>query len=693
MKSLLKWTAIVAAALLALAGGTSLLLRALVDEAALEAALVDVVNRNIEGELRVDGQLQVSLWPSLALAASDAHLDTPAGAATEFASARELRLGLALLPLLRGELRVSELVADGLVLNLECGAGACNWSGLTRGPGSTTAAAPASGKTAEAAPMLLNVERVVVSNGRVSYSNRDARTRAEFDGIQIQGENINLAGEPFRLRAEAVLTQGDATRTIAVKLAAQVGIARESGRLALEDVSLALAPQGAAQITLELPSATMDLDAKTLDAPALKIGSAGIALDGALRADWSRPDGPSASGRIDAKALDLPALLAAAGTAPPASVNADALRDMSLACTFSLAEHRLALDDVSLRAGRFSAAGDVKIGLGETRRIDLDLSSPELDLDYLLPKRARSANVGPDAAAQVGASPGAVAEGDRVTELLRHEGTIALKLGRLKTGKLLFEDVDAALQIASGTARLQRLDAKLYGGTLSGSGSLTGAEGADAVRLDARLAAVDLSALLGALGDVRNLEGRVNASVELAARGTDAAQWKNTLSGPVQIDIAEPALQGLSVEELVCRAAATLNKETLGARFEPVTRFRDFATALDFHQGVGTFRALHASLPDMSVRGEGRIDLPGRRLNVQIGARVTNDLAKFDPACRMTRKMLAVEWPLTCKGSFDEDPKKWCRIDNDDIARIAAQLTTEEVQDKLLKKLDKFLRR
>ena len=129
------------------------------------------------------------------------------------------------------------------------------------------------------------------------------------------------------------------------------------------------------------------------------------------------------------------------------------------------------------------------------------------------------------------------------------------------------------------------------------------------------------------------------------------------------------------------------------ANFAPDTHLRSFRAALDFSQGVGHIRQLNAAVPDMEMRGEGRIDLPRRKLDIQLNTRVTDDLGKLDRACRMSRKMLAIEWPVSCKGRFDEPPKKWCGIDKDDVAKLATQLATEKVQEKLMKKLGDFLNR
>jgi hypothetical protein len=185
-----------------------------------------------------------------------------------------------------------------------------------------------------------------------------------------------------------------------------------------------------------------------------------------------------------------------------------------------------------------------------------------------------------------------------------------------------------------------------------------------------------------------SLQG-VKASLALRADGAIPA----SLSGPARLSVDQAELRELNVEELVCKAAATLNKEPLTARFEPLTRVAPLLLELDFAQGIGTVRTLAATLPVMQLDGSGHIDLPQRRLALQVGARITGDLEARDRACRMTRKMQRVSWPIACNTSLDAEPAKWCSIDKDELGRIAGQLAGEKLGDKLKDKLGEFFRR
>ncbi len=659
MNPLLKWILTAVVALLLLVGGATVALRVLVDEERLEATLVELVNGNVDATLAIDGGVKLSLWPTLALAADGVRLRTPAGAGEDVATARLLRLGVALLPLLRNELQVSELVLDGLTLNAACDANAtCNWAALA-GTGHQEQAPPPADVAAggATAPMLLNIARIRVRDSTLVYTDREAGARYELAGLALDGEDINMDGRPFRLEGGATLTLGAERREL--------------------------------KIALELPAAAIDANARTLAVPALKLAASGMELDAAVNADWSQPGAATASGTLDLKKLDLPALLQTLGTALPPAVNAAPLADITLGSRFAWAGDTLSLDELKLRAGSFSGAGSAKLGLGGATRIEATISSPELDLDYFLPPPQVPPAATPSAPPAASASTG----GQGLAALLTVDGNINAKLGRLKRGKLELSDIDARLQMRRGSAQLQELKAKLYGGTLNATGALAATTDTGSMNVSAQVAGVDLEALLASTQQKQQFAGRANGSLTLAATGADPATWKHTLSGPVQLGIDEPVLKDLSVEQVICRAAAQLNQEALTAHFAPDTHLRSMRAALDFSQGVGHIRQLNAAVPDMEMRGEGRIDLPRRKLDIQLNTRVTDDLGKLDHACRMSRKMLAIEWPVSCKGRFDEPPKKWCSIDKDDVAKLATQLATEKVQDKLMKKLGDFLNR
>jgi uncharacterized protein involved in outer membrane biogenesis len=273
--------------------------------------------------------------------------------------------------------------------------------------------------------------------------------------------------------------------------------------------------------------------------------------------------------------------------------------------------------------------------------------------------------------------------------IVDREGALEITDGTLNLGGLALGGIRASAHREGAVTVLSALQATAYDGTLQASGRRDpGAQ--DSVSLEAKLTGIDLLALQKAFGKPERIEGRLDGTLRLGAHGGSPAEWRDSLVGPVSISVRDPVLREISVEETVCKAAATLNQEQLTTAFPQTTPLGGLEAALDFHAGVGSFRTLAATLPSMALDGEGRIDLPQRKLKVHVDARITRDLGEVDPACRMTRKMLSLEWPITCRGGFDEDPQQWCRVDSDDVAKIARQLATEKLGDKIRDKLRGF---
>ena len=72
-------------------------------------------------QLRVDGASKVSLWPNLNVSASDIRLSDPDDPRDNLLTAKELRIGISLLSLLTGDVRIHEIEVTRPVVRLTSG--------------------------------------------------------------------------------------------------------------------------------------------------------------------------------------------------------------------------------------------------------------------------------------------------------------------------------------------------------------------------------------------------------------------------------------------------------------------------------------------------------------------------------------------------------------------------------------------
>ncbi|MDR1351036.1 MAG: AsmA family protein [Zoogloeaceae bacterium] len=183
-----------------LLGGAALVLLALLllafirfDGEALKASLIERVRVEKQRELRMDGPLRLRFLPRLSVEMRDVRLLDPAGEA-DFLTLGRLDGALELLPLLTGKIRINRVEIRDWTLHLTRDAeGRYNFDDLL------------SDSQADDAPLDVEVEKLVLLNGRVTW--QDA-----LEGRQLALEKVFLRSGRLGLRAQGKLEMGATLR-------------------------------------------------------------------------------------------------------------------------------------------------------------------------------------------------------------------------------------------------------------------------------------------------------------------------------------------------------------------------------------------------------------------------------------------------------------------------------------------------
>jgi hypothetical protein len=83
----------------------------------------------------------------------------------------------------------------------------------------------------------------------------------------------------------------------------------------------------------------------------------------------------------------------------------------------------------------------------------------------------------------------------------------------------------------------------------------------------------------------------------------------------------------------------------------------------------------------------GDFDLLDQEFEATFKARLSPELEQVDHACRVSKRLTAIEWPINCNGRIDTEPGKWCKVD---ARSILHDLTINEGREKLEKKAGKL---
>ncbi|MCY1179868.1 hypothetical protein D9M73_202870 [compost metagenome] len=147
-------------------------------------------------------------------------------------------------------------------------------------------------------------------------------------------------------------------------------------------------------------------------------------------------------------------------------------------------------------------------------------------------------------------------------------------------------------------------------------------------------------------------------------------------------------LVNANLEQQLCQAIATLNRKSLNG--EPRgkdTPFQELRGSLVVRNGVASNPDLKARIPGLAVNGHGDIDLRVLGMDYNVGVVIEGDQrAMPDPACQVNERYVGAEIPLRCRGPLELGAKA-CRLDQDGLGKIAAQLAGQRLNKKIEEKL------
>lgn len=302
----------------------------------IEAAVQEATGR----EFTLAGDIELKFFPWLALRTGAGEFGNPPGFPREpMASWQHARLGVRVVPLMRGELEVDRIMLEGADVRLTRRAdGKGNWEGI--------------GGEAQDQPDAKNrhvtVDGVDLRDSRLSFVDETAARRVEISALNLTTGAID-PGRPFT------------GTTIA-------GVAHMQG----------FAP-GGVPFRLAVPEAALTEDYSKLDVPDFSASLGAMEAQGAVRGSFG--GAVRLEGSIDTNTFDARALLASLGVAAPRTTDPATLTRIDLASAWKFDAGAISIDPLALQlddthfTGNFHrAAGDDPVGEFTLRGDRLDIA-------------------------------------------------------------------------------------------------------------------------------------------------------------------------------------------------------------------------------------------------------------------------------------------------------------------------------
>jgi AsmA protein len=612
MKKLFKILLGLVAALVLLMVLAGVLLPYFFDKEDLKKAISAKVHDQTGRELSINGELDFSVFPWLAVEVSDLSLGNAPGFGDQAqAQIGKARVGVALMPLLHRQISVDEITLDGLQLSLAVNQkGQNNWDDLSSGK------APA--QDGETEPGMFSTQRIAglnIRNANVEYKDSKSGSHYRLSGFSMKTGALG-GGKPVPLELQASLEDVVAATRADVELMAVAAIDLKAEQYTLEDVDLTVALDLEDQkqsIRIRAPQLELDLAAQSLRLPEYTGELANLRADGTFSADRIL-DGPVFNGRLNIAEFSPVKLMQTLAMEVPATADPQVLQSADFSAELSGSSTQLTLQSFALQLDQSRITGRLNVANYDRPNVGFSLVIDEIDLDrYMEPANGDAAGTTGDVAMPKDELKGLEVQGD-------------LQVGALRMAGLEFSDARLGVAIKDGRLRLHPLAAGFYGGQYNGDVVLDGSGALPVISLDEKVESISFQRLVADLVETESLSGEAQGHVRLSGRGNTSGEVLGSLQGDLGLALTDGALEGINIWYEIRRGWA-LYKGLPAPEPEPKrTAFSRMQMTGTVEDGVVTTRELTADLPFLTVNGNGAIDLGQSKLDLALVAKVRDTL-------------------------------------------------------------------
>jgi AsmA protein len=385
VKKLLKALSILLGLVVALVVAAVIVVPMVLDPNDYKDEIKSLVEKETGRKLDLGGDIKLSLFPWLGLELGPLALGNAAGFTPEaFLKAKETRVHVALLPLLRKEVQMDTVTMTGLVLNLSRDqAGKSNWDDLVAKSAGPEASKEAEAPTGLAAFALGGID---LSDAEVTWDDRQKGERYAIRGLDLKTDAIR-PGEPvdltlgFSLASAKPAMSGD----IRLKGTVMADLEARRHRLAPFEIGAKLKgegiPGGEAQFDLSLAALDLDLGVDSAKLTGFKLRGLDVEAEGDVTAGRISTGSPALEGKLALKAPKLSETLKALGQAGAAQN----VSGLALSTPFKGTAQALVLDPLALKLELVGATKG-PTALEVSTRADIDLAKGSLALERLSAK-------------------------------------------------------------------------------------------------------------------------------------------------------------------------------------------------------------------------------------------------------------------------------------------------------------------
>ncbi|MGA8863413.1 MAG: AsmA family protein [Gallionella sp.] len=632
--------------------------------------IVQYVKNHTQRELVLQGDIKVTFFPKLGLDTGKMLL-SQRNSASEFASVNDARLYIAWLPLLKKQLVFDHVEIDGARVNLiRFKDGTTNYDDLQI-------------QDEKLAPLTFDIDGIRVTNSSVNWQDQMKWQRVALQDVQI--ETGRLADSvPGNLKASFRVNSEVARSDSVVDIKSRFFYDRKAGRYEFADIdgTLGGTAGGFSNINLSFkgglnfyPAQQLllaenvvvagtgnygqrSIDAK-LNVPKLQsakglLSGSDLAFDATVSQfdeKWTTsvqiPAFATVNKALNAAALNADFAFNGGGRTLQGKLTSPASLDLAAAPKLQLGAIMLNLtaNDPMLSAGlAATASGSMQADLAAGNanidfkaKIDdsaitgklalLDFSHPAYSFDLAVDRLPLERYISADWIKRYQNDTTRIDPGFlKDTEL-----NGALHAGEISTAKFRASALAANIKIEQSALTIAPLTARMYGGALTGSISVT-AQSTPQIAIKQNLVGFQMKALLSNTANAGKLEGKGDLVLDLGAEGGSIGALRKSLNGTVSLALSRGSLEGIDMRTALISGkdnlATTNDAQIHETRLSESTNFSNLDAVFNIADGSARGNSFDLRSPLFRIAGEGDYAPDTGRIDYQLAATVSSTLKR-----------------------------------------------------------------
>ena len=693
---------IVIAALVVLLAATVFVVTQVIDPNDFKPQIREQAMTQANLDLEIPGDLAWQFWPSLgvSLGRTEARI---AGEEELFAGINSASVGVAVWPLLFGQVEMDGVTLDGLEVNLVETADGANWEKIGPQDGAEEETAPAEEEQpGESGGMdiPLTIPSVAITDGKIRYRNTTDGTDIRVEHFNFNAQDVSLE-EPFPMQM-SLRYQDQSDMRVDLNLDTTLAADLDNNHFVLDpmalDADIAGMTTNPVSVHLE-QKLDVNLDEDRAQVTDLLLEAAGTRTTGNATVTGLTGE-MKVAGQIDTEPFDANAALEAIGEEPIETSDDSALSKVALSATLDGPANSVMVNPLKVTLDSSTLSGMAGLENLETGKIVFDLNLDKITLDGYLPPQSDEE----DSAAASGAGGGTGGKEGGTTQLSEAELIPVDSLrpllldGSLKIGELNYDTIQASnivfnVDAKDGVLRLTKASGDTLQGGFNASGRLDVSGNTPRISFKQNVSSMQLQPVVAMALDKDLAKGIFSMDLDFSASGNSEKALVNSAKGNASMNLADGTVRGLNlygtlvggVNDMLGRfqglSALIPNQESgkLPAALSEDTKIIDLTTKASLNQQVANLDSLEAKLDKGTLSGNGWMNMLTQEFDLKIGMQ--------SPELGGSKYLEDVTWPLRCQGSLAGSPAKWCGPDREGFAKIAQQAATNAAKGKLKEKL------